>query len=60
MDLSFTQGAALFCAAALGASAVRRWVRSRGGASDETGALRRRAALWQLLFALMTILAVLR
>lgn len=59
IDLSFTQWAALLCAAVLGASAVRRWVRSRGDASDEAGALRRRAALWQLLFALMTMLAVL-
>ncbi|MDE7123372.1 MAG: hypothetical protein K2N93_03465, partial [Alistipes sp.] len=59
---TFTQGAALLGAAVLAAAAAVRWVRLGRGASDDDPmlrTLRRRVCLWQLLFALMTILAVL-
>lgn len=60
---TFTQWAALLGAVVLAAAAAVRWVRLGRGASDDDPTLRtlrRRVCLWQLLFALVTILAVLK
>lgn len=62
-DWTFTQWAALLGAVVLAAAAAVRWVRLGRGASDDDPTLRtlrRRVCLWQLLFALVTILAVLK
>lgn len=64
MNLVFTEGAALLAAAAVGIAAVVRWVRigreAAGGEGRTLRKLQRERCLWQLLFAAMAILAVLK